>query len=262
MTSGTVLKEFRPQDAIVPIVRWSDSLPIKQLLGTGFFVGSGEKIHVVTAKHVFEGNPLLDGEKYAICLHGGKQIAVALILQVRASLDFDLAVCKIPHEQLSGVLALPIARSDAALTDDIFSYEYSQTRIVTTGRHTHVSFEPNAHKGNIVRSYESTWPEKIKTPSFLTSYPALQGASGAPVIAPTRGRKSFAVVGMLVANVEQHLLPAQVFELREGEKYHEKTSYFLPYGKAIARPVVVQSLEGMSVPFAFADEGDLSGTPT
>jgi hypothetical protein len=248
--------ELKPDRAIVPIVRYAPERPISEVLGTGFFVGNMETIHLVTAKHVISSSPLAEGEKFALVFNDGKGTAIIAISQVRAARDFDVAVCSVSRSHLELAVPLAIARSDPALNDDVFSYEYSSTRIERTATGTHVSFDPYTHKGNVVRSYVSTFPETVKTPTILTSYPALQGASGAPVIAPGPKRQSFAVVGMLVANSERHLLPAQVVKIEDGPSYSETTSYFLPYGKALSWSVLTQCLEGMGVPFAYASDAD------
>lgn len=241
--------QLKPERAIVPIVRYAPDRIISQVLGTGFFVGKADTLRLVTAKHVITDAPLADGEKYALVLNDGKGIAVIAISQIRVAQDFDVAVCNIEQSLLKNAVPLALATSDPALNDDVFSYEYSSTRIEKTAAGFHVSFEPYAHKGNVVRSYASTFPEKIKTPCILTSYPALQGASGAPVVATIQTRKQFAVVGMLVENAERHLIPAQVVAIEDGPSYKESTSYFLPYGKAVSWSVVSQCLDGMNVPF-------------
>jgi len=241
--------ELKPDRAVVPIVRYAPSKPISELLGTGFFVGNGDVLHLVTAKHVFEGSPLNEDEKYAFVFNDGKGIAIIAISEIRVAADFDVAVCNFEKSLTPLAVSLPIARADPPLNHDVFSYEYSSTRIEKTNTGFHVSFEPHAHKGNIVRSYVSKFPEKTATASLLTSYPALQGASGAPVIYGSQSKKQFAVSGMLVANSERHLLPAQVVRIDDGPEHKETTSYFLPYGKAVSWSVLAECLSGMAVPF-------------
>lgn len=241
--------QLKPERAIVPIVRAAREQPVKEILGTGFFVGLLDEIHVVTAKHVFEDNRLAHGEKYAIVLAGETGISIIAISTVRVSPEYDLAVCTVPRHLLRQAVILPVSETDVPLNEDVFSYEYSSSRIERTASGVQVSMEPYAHKGNVVRMYVSSFPEKLPTPSLLTSFPALQGASGAPVLAAGSGRKSFAVVGMLVANFERHLLPAQVVKIEEGSSYSETTSYFLPYGKALGRAAILQTLDGMRVPY-------------
>ncbi|MGH9340091.1 MAG: hypothetical protein ACRD1R_11025 [Acidobacteriota bacterium] len=199
-------------------------------------------------------NPLPDGGKYAIVFRGSTQISVVQLTRVVASVDFDLAAAEMLSDILPEAVRLPIRTEDVPLNHDIVCFEYSSTRIERSPGRTHVSFEPYSHRGNVVRAYESEFPETIPTPSLLTSFPALQGASGAPLIARNQPRSQFAVAGMIVANVERHLLPAQVVRIERGSEPVEETRYYLPYGKALARSVLVRCLEGMGIPFTFAED--------
>jgi hypothetical protein len=94
--------------------------------------------------------------------------------------------------------------------------------------------------------------KKIKTASFNTSFPALQGASVAPVIAATKN-KYFYIAGIMVANQETHLMPAQVVEIVDGNNYIEETKYFLPMGKAINSIIVTQVVEGLGVKIEYVE---------
>jgi len=231
------------------------------MLGTGFFVGKGDALHVITAKHVIEDNPLAEGEQYALVFGGEKGIAVVGFGSMRLAQDYDVAALMVsrasfPEAESAPPVALALMRADPALNAEVLTYEYSSTRIECKPLGgMHVSFEPYAHKGNIVRSYTSTFPEKTPTRSVLTSFPALQGASGAPILTGTASKNSFAVVGMTVANFERTLLPAQILELHTSDgKVESKTSYYLPLGKAIARSVLATCLEGMQIPFEYAED--------
>jgi len=62
------------------------------------------------------------------------------------------------------------------------------------------------------------------------SFPALKGSSGAPIIVEHDGM----VTGMIVANIERHLLPAQVERIETVDGIVEERRYFLPIGKAIS----------------------------
>jgi hypothetical protein len=239
------MTQLRPEYSIVPIIRCSEQLPIKEVLGTGFFVGQKNKPFIVTAKHVFEDNPLRKEEKYGYVFKGEKSIQVYSIPKIFGAEGNDVSV----FEAAVFPEAVPLAfsKKQPALNDDVLCYEYSGTRIEKTQNSgTKVIFEPLAHKGNIMRYFDSEYPEKHKTSSFIVSFPALQGASGAPVLAGM-DKKSFYVAGMIVANQERHLLPAQVVKIQDGEKYMEETSYFLPLGKALNSSVIVPILQGLSV---------------
>lgn len=249
--------QLAPGRAIVPIVAYSAGKPIKTILGTGFFVGKGSVSHLVTAKHVIAaGAPVNGDDGYAFVFAGAEAIGILPILKIWAAEHYDIAVCEIAVDQLQeqGAVPLPLARENPSLNDDVLSYEYSSSRIEVGATNTHVSFEPYAHKGNIVRYFESTFPEGRATPSFLTSFPALRGASGAPILAASPNRKSFAVAGMTIANVERHLMPAQIVRGEDEKGGYEETSYFLPYGMAIALSPLVKCLEGMKIPFDYSDE--------
>jgi hypothetical protein len=154
---------------------------------------------------------------------------------------------------LPDVVTLGFKRADPALNDDVFSYEYSSTRIEKTASGgTNVIFEPMAHKRNIMRFYDSDFPEGKLTPSFQVSYPALQGASGAPVVA--KNKHGFFVCGILVANIERELLPAQIVRIEDSERSFEETKYFLPHGKGLHSKVIIPFLEALKVTGILVDD--------
>jgi len=215
---------FEPNRSIVPIVVASKGDPVQEILGTGCFIGTGEKLHILTAKHIFELSNRDEESKYAFVLNTEKGIGIWAISKIVATKDYDIAICEIPD--IEDAVPLQFSTQQPALNSDVVCFEHSRTSIEKkSGGGKHVSFEPLAHKGNIMRYFESEFPEKVKTPCFNTSFPALQGASGAPVIAKTKN-KNFYIASMIVANQETHLLPAQIVEIVDGNNYIEKTSYF------------------------------------
>ena len=66
------------------------------------------------------------------------------------------------------------------------------------------------------------------------------------------------VAGMLVANVERELMPAQTVRLEENGRVVEETKYFLPLGKAFSHQGLVEGLRSLNISFESSDE--LSGT--
>jgi hypothetical protein len=84
--------------------------------------------------------------------------------------------------------------------------------------------------GNIVRHVsDSRFPED----SLELSYPALKGASGAPVVV-LEGPDMHKVAGFLTANVQYELLPVQTYMFKdESGGAEEKTHYYLPAGLAV-----------------------------
>lgn len=247
--------QLKPHCAVVPIVAASRSRPVDRILGSGFLIGSSAETWIVTAKHVFAASPLAEGERYAFVMKRERGTAVLAMSDVRASPSHDIAVGRAPvHEHMSEAVRLPVARTEPGLNDEIFCFEYSSSRIRReVGGRTHVSFEPFAHKGNIVRSFRSTYPEATSTSSYLTSFPALQGASGAPLLVRTYPRRTFAVVGVVVANYARHLVPAQVERIDHEEGQSEETRYYLPYGKALGLTHLSEELALMGVPFRTAN---------
>ncbi|PQA81991.1 hypothetical protein C5F52_15890 [Limnohabitans sp. TS-CS-82] len=225
-----------PTDGIIAIVE-TDNGDVKRFLGTGFFVGDGKT--VITAKHVVE-----DALKTKV-LVGVAQIQrdgsmkCCDILSALVDDVFDIAVLTLLVAP-SNLICLSISREQVSSNIDVLCVEYSQTvnRLDPNGERK-IVFNTLAHKGNVVSHYLSDFPETAPTPSFDTSFPALKGASGAPVI---RGY-DFVVVGMLVANRERHLLPAQIERIDDSGKIVEERSYFLPMGKALEASVIADFLE-------------------
>lgn len=245
------MNTFDPTKAIVPIVKMAKNDPIQEVLGTGSFVGIGENIYILTAKHIFEGSKVDSGEGYGFVLNDGRGIDIRPIEKIIASNDYDIAICSVQY--VEGMIPLQFSKGQPSLISDVYCYEYSRTRIEKKRLgDKYVSFEPLTHKGNIMRYFDSEFPEKIKTPSFNTSFPALQGASGAPVLSATKN-KNFYIAGIIVANQETHLMPAQIVEIVDGNNYLEKTSYFLPMGKAINANLVAKIVEDFDIQVEYVE---------
>jgi hypothetical protein len=241
--------ELRPFEASVPILRGTPKGP-SQLLGTGFFVGTDSSLHLVTARHVFEKNPLGQEETYVFVLAGKEALTIMQIGRIVPCRDYDLAVCPVTKADLPEAVPLPISKIEPPLNADVLCFEFSGLRIERESDKLKVELAPRSHKGNIVMAFVSTFPEKITTPSYLVSFPALQGASGAAVV--TWMDNFPAAVGMLVENVEQQTLPAQTVQIQDGDSYRDETKYFLPYGKAIQGLVISRCLQEMGIPFMSA----------
>ena len=88
----------------------------------------------------------------------------------------------------------------------------------------------NWHKENIIREYTPSFGYQNTTACIDLSYPALKGASGAPVIQEQSGN----VLGMVVSNIERQLMPAQIERTeRPDGTSDEIRRYFLPSTQAI-----------------------------
>ena len=70
------------------------------------------------------------------------------------------------------------------------------------------------------------------------SFPALKGASGAPVMSG-----QFELWGVIIANVNHHLLPAQIETIYDDDgRVVEETQYMLPQGLAVHVNVIREFL--------------------
>jgi hypothetical protein len=235
------MRALNPPKAIVPIVIAGNQSPAESLLGTGFFVDTAAGPQIITAKHLCGHDKLEEGLRYAVAFREKSAIRIIAVRTILGHPKADVAMV-VPGESFLEAVPLPIAEEDPPLGRDIFSYDYSTTRIERqNGGGPLTSFEPLFHKGHVQRYYTSTFPEAHPTPCFLTSFPALQGASGAPVLAGSN-TKDITVIGMLVANLEQHLLPAQIVTLDDPTGHREETRYFLPSGKALGLSVLREAI--------------------
>ena len=73
------------------------------------------------------------------------------------------------------------------------------------------------------------------------SFPALKGASGAPVLS----NASFELLGVVKANVSYELLPAQIESIQdEAGVVTEETKFFLPQALAVNVTIVREFLLG------------------
>ncbi len=226
--------------SILPILKLSSDNRVISVVGTGFVVG--DPTVLITAKHVFEGETLPEESAFGALYGPINNLKIATFRRIRRSPDHDIAAVYI--QDVPWIQSLQISNQEVPCNEDVLTYEFSSTRIETlsTGERQ-VAFTPFTHKGNVLRHYESTFPESHSTPSLDTSFPALQGASGAPVL---RAR-DFTVVGMLVANHERHLLPAQVVRIETSNEAVEETRYFLPVGKAIEGHFILEVLDQMKI---------------
>ena len=92
----------------MPIVRATKEKPVIEVLGTGFFVGSGSALHVITAKHVIADNPVTGDEKYAIVFRDDKRIKILATLRILAAVDFDLAACVVDRSDFPDAVPLQL----------------------------------------------------------------------------------------------------------------------------------------------------------
>ena len=211
---------MNPNDCIVPLFGLDQFGTSPKFLGTASFVGQANLL--LTAEHVVRG---WEGNKYAFSLMS--ELTADHELEVMA-LDRgrDLALLKTKNfraEQIIDILEENQAVNPNRL---IVSYEYGMT--YTAGNA--VMLSPATRLGNVTRTIDRTDRYGLAGQEMLElSFPALRGASGAPVLS----NEGFKLIGMIVANVSYHLLPAQIETIYdESGNIEENTQFMLPQALA------------------------------
>ena len=221
-----------PLDAIFPIVLQSAGPRRYSFLGTGFFVQPDGTF--MTAKHVVDAVPPSSSLAAVDTRAQPPSPGLHLIEDLRLSPDYDIAIGRIPSWGLP--YPLELSEAEPALNADLITLEFSQTSVQAgPDGLRHLNLVHSARKGHVVREYVTDSLPITPTPTHVLelSFPALRGASGAPVVAELRPQPG-AVVGLLVANVERHLMPAQVERIEDDTGVVEERRYFLPLGLAIS----------------------------
>jgi len=217
----------RPLEAIFPIVSVRKMPETRYgFLGTGFFIDDSGLFF--TAKHVCKG---VENECNAVMLDlpSDKLVTPHQIYNLQFSEEFDIALGEV--KGVRDIKPFAIATENAPMNYDILTAEFSGTysQQIGEGRKALI-FNPYFRKGQVLCYYISTFPETVPTGCLELSFPALKGASGAPVIVENTG----SVIGMIVGNIQHELLPAHIERVTNGEKYIEEVKYVLPSARAIS----------------------------
>lgn len=189
-------------------------------LGSAFFFKRHGRIYGATAAHCI---PPTAATLRLHAASGEHEVALAA---------FDR-----PHDLCLLLPTAPPPRITAELSDDsrvqtnvtLCTYEYSTTEF----RDDAWRLFPATRMGNCVRQppLQDQFGEAGDMMLEL-SFPALRGASGAPVLQVEPGR--LLVRGIIVANAERHLLPAQIETvLTDDNALLEERKYFLPQAVAV-----------------------------
>lgn len=193
-------------------------------LGTAFFFRRAGRVLGATAAHcIAEPQP----PELIMASAKGNECRVSVI-----AIDPSVDLCLLRPEQDLPSMTMTLSK-DPLVPGNISlqTYEYSAT--ARSGKTWHV--HPATRVGNCVRQLPSPFGPGGEHMLEL-SFPALRGASGAPVIQNrTLGTNVRMVVrGVIVANMERHLLPAQIETvLTEDNALLEERKYFLPQAAAV-----------------------------
>jgi len=156
---------------------------------------------------------------------GGRQ-AVSLIAKDN---ERDLALLRPSTALPRSPWRVSVGDPSWATGDLLSCFEFSATQQLPDKRfkvltRTHVGNAVSVHRlleGNVL-------PRLASQDAIELSFPALKGASGAPVV----DRFTCEVAGVVAANNEAELAPSSVYEYTDGETYIERVRY-IPSGIAI-----------------------------
>jgi hypothetical protein len=192
--------------------------------GTGFFVENDQRNLYVTANHV-----LADWDKYYILIPPpthGFTLPDVLVEANRLITDqeHDLVILETSYKPTT---SLKIATEQTPNNLRVGSIEYSRFTIDQgAGK---LSQNSSTRIGNVVRDViDEHYPFTV----FELSYPALRGASGAPVI-NIEGAEAFRVIGVVVSNAQYELMPVQKYSYKGDDGEEEQVHYYLPSALAI-----------------------------
>jgi len=221
--------EMQPADVILPLLSLHPNGTFHEFLGTGFFVGAEPRF--VTALHNVEGV----GEHFGIVHVNDLQHIYPASVR-HSDPENDIAILEVFDYRPTKRLALSTGE-DVFLNLPVICYEYGTT--VTRGRETQLSAATRV--GNITRVIgKLDILGRSLTKALEVSFPALRGASGAPILTD----ESFMVVGMIVGNMSYHLMPAQIETVTDAAgKTVEEVKYMLPLAIAVHAESLRKALE-------------------
>lgn len=206
-------------ETIVAIFAKSEEANKHIFLGTGGFFQPNNLL--VTADHVL-GN--LNGS-FAICTARYPNTWLPAEL-VRRNQAVDLALLDVPG--YSPISSLEIAEEgEIRSNENVICFDYSTAE----KRDDTIFLNPATRLGNVTRLVNLTEQYgKAGEEALELSFPALRGASGAPVMS----NQTLKVWGIVIANLSYHLLPSQIERIFEPQgQISEETRFLLPQAIAV-----------------------------
>jgi hypothetical protein len=225
------LLAIRMQDLVVPIFDMSEA-PAEpngepatriEFRGTGSIIGAGAL--VLTADHVIRN---CQGQ---LVVHFHTSNEWRKITLFESDREHDLAVLSLLGAPATHTLE-PLFGREFPSNLDLTTLEYSTTTTaLDSGGTPRFSVNPATRRGHITRYVNLVDLYGAAGESMLElSFPALEGASGAPVMID----RQLNVIGVLVANQDHHLIPVQTLTaLTNDNKMLEEVRYMLPQGLAV-----------------------------
>jgi len=216
---------MQPSSFIVPLFCIVDGEPT--FLGTAFFVRHARNI-LLTAAHVVRdrGADFVFSAVVQSTLQDGVMPWFDCNV-LHIFYDIDLAVLTTSSYFPNDKIELP-SDDEVQLNRFVVCHEYSDTR--KSGKDT-LQSQAASRIGNVTRMLDRTdILGKAGSDVLELSFPALRGASGAPVIT----MDSKVLFGVVLQNVQYELLPIQIETvLDEKNQILEETKYMLPQALAL-----------------------------
>lgn len=226
-----VSTSFHPEASIVPLFSRDPTDPHRyRFAGTGFFV---ESELLATADHVLgDSGSLSMGIVQRVERQPSLERSKLRLLEletVHRAKSVDLALLRCRGHQCPYPLALDT--SPLLGIEQVYCYEYSRSFMARSGD---FFAEASTRIGNVVRYIDDLREPPTFPPNCLElSFPAVRGASGAPVLAH---RDRWVVVGIVKTNVSYELLPIEttrVVDEIDEKPISEEVKYYLPQGLAV-----------------------------
>jgi|CXWL01.1.fsa_nt_gi S1-C subfamily serine protease len=210
---------FNPTDQIVPLLAINATGGVQQFLGTSCFIQPGPVL--VTADHVIG-----DWDGALAIVHPNDLTTLFPATVTRRDRAHDLAVLTVdgyrpPHPFIVST------DDDLRSSDLVVCMEYGNT----TQGGSQITVQSATRVGNVTRLVDLKEVLGLAGDGALElSFPALRGASGAPVLS----NGEYRLRGILVANHAYHLLPTQIESVYNAVGTVEETTRFMmPMGIAV-----------------------------
>lgn len=215
-----------PQDSIFPLVLVEGTS--LRFIGTAFSANLGGTTYCITAAHVVLG---LD-EIYLFDVWGSDGVPrnrgtlLHRLMLREVDQRADLAILDFgefaPRSSLE-------TNPNFDLSDPVLmTFEYAKSQV----SEQNINFLGSLRHGNCVAFHRET---RERPRQLELSFPALKGASGAPVFQKIRwkdGTTKLEAVGVLTGNVQSELEPIQTYRYEGADGEREMTHYYLPSGVA------------------------------
>ncbi|HEY6317860.1 MAG TPA: trypsin-like peptidase domain-containing protein [Acidimicrobiia bacterium] len=155
-----------------------DSEEVDRYCGTAFYFRDNRTM--ITAAHVLREQPDLDIDHLAAIITIRDEFIIVPVRRAYISRRMDLAVLAV--EPVDEVIPLTTVTERPALNEDLSTLEFAaSTHVRVADERRAFKVDRSFRKGHAIRWYTSDFPETVPTRCVDLSYPALKGASGAPV---------------------------------------------------------------------------------